>query len=641
MAPWHLAPPPVESGGELRRPRGADRASSRASSRGPFRAAASPRPPARAWAELPARLSARLSARVSARVSTRAPAGASAQVPSPASARLPAGTSARVSSPASSRAAAGVRVRPPARSRERGPRPGPLPPPLRHRADGELTAALRRPVTRLYLGLAATWVAFGAGLASLAGGLRFSSTTGELIVVPVVVTVLLHVMIARDQGPWNGRLGHGDYVAVLAAVVLAGGVAWWRPPAELNDAALKRLDLLVLPLVLAAVLVLVLGLRVLVVGAFPLLFAFLTWPYPWTLVETHTVSGLVRVTHVSSPWQTGIVGYLLLAGGTLFLLRGHAARKAAWLVAGLLAVWVATLTRILLLATAGDLWGDGAALQVLHPYAGLTLDALVFVLMLRLAGCFGLSPARPRAVTPGVRTDPETAIPPPAVSQVLVRLALVLVVATSVPLLGQAGAFGVPTGTTADGVHRQTTLKVIRGADPSASFVGSQPWSRAFFGTSSTWHRYRLQGAFSDAGVGAEKGAGRRPSVWLDSITVTSTAALEAHPVLECYTFHRGQVVESAPRRLSGGVTAQAVVVRRDGGDVWYALHWQWPVLVTRDGRDELRYERVVLMTAQPGRTGAAAVARRVRPVTVDRRVLDGLTTTADRLLTAGGRHGP
>ena len=125
--------------------------------------------------------------------------------------------------------------------------------------------------------------------------------------------------------------------------------------------------------------------------------------------------------------------------------------------------------------------------------------------------------------------------------------------------------------------------------------------------------------------------------MWLDSITVTSTAALAAHPVLECYTFHRGQVVASMPRRLSGGVTAQAVVVRRAGGDVWYSLHWQWPVLVTRDGREGLRYERVVLMTAQPRRTGAAPVASRARPVAVDRRVLDGLTATADRLLTAGG----
>ena len=394
MAPWHLAPPPADPGGERRRAR------RRAAEGSPGRAfrAASGSPSG-------------LLSRGSVGVVVRAAAGSSSRVPSP--------------------------DRPPGRAR--GPRPGR---PLRHRADGELTAALRRPVTRLYLALAATWLAFGAGLASLAGGLRFSSTTGELIVVPVVVTVLLHVMIARHQGLWNGRLGHGDYVAVLAAVVLAGGVAWWRPAAELNEAALKRLDLLVLPLVLAAVLVLVLGLRVLVVGAFPLLFAFLTWPYPWTLVETHTISGLARVTYTASAWLTdtagvaepvrgadavlrvgdgaaafeisvapacsgftGIVAYLLLGGGTLFLLRGHAVRKAAWLVAGLLAVWVATLTRILLLATAGDLWGDGAALQVLHPYAGLTLDALVFVLMLRLAGRFGLSPARSRPVTPGVQTD--------------------------------------------------------------------------------------------------------------------------------------------------------------------------------------------------------------------------------------------
>ena len=59
--------------------------------------------------------------------------------------------------------------------------PAQAPNPIRHRGGGVLAAAVRRPVTRLYLALAATWLAFGAGLASLAGDLRFASATGELV----------------------------------------------------------------------------------------------------------------------------------------------------------------------------------------------------------------------------------------------------------------------------------------------------------------------------------------------------------------------------------------------------------------------------------------------------------------------------
>jgi hypothetical protein len=44
--------------------------------------------------------------------------------------------------------------------------PAQAPNPIRHRGGGVLAAAVRRPVTRLYLALAATWLAFGAGLAS-------------------------------------------------------------------------------------------------------------------------------------------------------------------------------------------------------------------------------------------------------------------------------------------------------------------------------------------------------------------------------------------------------------------------------------------------------------------------------------------
>jgi exosortase/archaeosortase family protein len=544
--------------------------------------------------------------------------------------------------------------------------------PPRHRRPAEhpVAAALRRPVTRLYLALGVTWLAFASGLVSLASGIRFADATGELVVVPVVVTVLLHVVIARHEGLRSGRLRPADYAGVLFAVILVAAVVAGRPADELNDAALRRLDLLVLPLVLAAVLVLVLGLRVLVVGAFPLLFAFLTWPYPWTLLEANTIGALARATYGAATWLTGLAGvaepvresgdavlrvgdgaaafeisvapacsgftgivaYLLLGGGALFLLRGTAARRAAWLATGLVAVWLGTLVRVLLLAATGARWGPDVALQVLHPYAGLTLDVLVFLAMLRLAGTFGLRPAA-RLAPP----EADGAALPPA-SQVLARLGVVLLVAVTVTVVDRAGAFGAPPPAAVHGVHRQTTLGALRATDPAAAFVGPQRWSRTFFGADSSWNRYRLRSAVPVMGPGVPGGPGgrHRPTVWLDSITVTTAAALDAHPVLECYTFHRGQVLASSPHRLAGGILAEAIVVRRPGGDVWYSLHWQWPV----SSAGALRYERVVLMTAQPRRTRAVRGPGGTggHRVVVDDRVITGLARTADRLLATPSR---
>src|SRR6185312_808532 len=121
-------------------------------------------------------------------------------------------------------------------------------------------------------------------------------------------------------------------------------------------------------------------------------------------------------------------------------------------------VWVATLVRVLLLATAGAWWGADAALQVLHPYAGLTLDALVFVGMLRLARTFGLLPPTGRAATRPEATPPSTA-------HVVARLGIVLLVAATAMVADRAGAFGVPAPAAVQRAHQQTTLAALRAAD--------------------------------------------------------------------------------------------------------------------------------------------------------------------------------
>ena len=525
------------------------------------------------------------------------------------------------------------------------------------RVPDRLRGTLRRPLTRLYLATSATWLAFGSGLVSLADQLRFSATTGELVLVPVVVTALLHLTVRRRPELWNGRLGHGDWIGAGAGVAVALGILWWHPSVQLNDGAVKRLDLLALPLVLAAGLVLMLGLRVLVAGMFPLLFAFLAWPYPWTVVQGGTVAdlaaltyrvsgGLVAATGAGGPLPdagdnvlrigrgaagfeisvapacsgfTGLVATAIMCGAALCVLRGQVARKLAWLVAGLTVTWLVTLLRIVLLALAGAAAGSGFALGVLHPVAGLLLDSAVFVGMLSTARRFGL---RFTAGTAGRPTaGPE--YPPPRARAVLTRLGVLAGLSGLFAALNLIGVVGPETGAQAARVVAPVDLDVLRRQDPDAAFVGEQAWSREFFGRASAWNRYRLRGRFD-----------RRPgSVWVDSIVVDDPTSLQVHSVLECYVFHHSQVVLNRDVHLAGGLNATVTVVRRAEGDIWYSLHWQHPV----EGGDGVRYERVVLMTAQPARTGAFAVAgedpRRAGPVTVDPRVVAGLSGTATRLL--------
>ncbi len=515
------------------------------------------------------------------------------------------------------------------------------------------------PRVRAALAVTAAVVAFAPSLAGLVADLRYGAPTGDLVAVPVVAAVMLDAAVRARRGVWGGRLGHGDLVvagglgAVAALLVLlpAGRVT--------NGQWLTRLDLLAYPVALAAFAVLLLGLRVLAVAVVPLSYGLLVWPWPVTWLNIHAVAPLTELTYQASgrlsqtfgvaemvdvgadntlrigagatafevavapacSGVAGIVAYSLVAGAVLALTRGRLRPRLVWLGCGLLAVWFGNVVRIVTLAAVGEAWGADVALELLHPVAGLVLDAVVVAVMVALMGRFGLTwaPVARGGCSEGPATANAPAGPlgPPPAGSVAVRglLALALTALLLAATTHVAGAADRSLVATAD---RPTALADVERLGSGARFLGREQWSTVYFGAGSTWDRYLVQvsepkgtgaGAGAVAGAGTEAGAagGAGASMWLDSLVVDDGEALRAHDVLACYSFHGAQVDLAEPVRLAGRITATRFTVTQADGEQWQSLYWEWP-LTTEGG---LRHERVTLFLGglPPGATPAGAPA--------------------------------
>src|SRR5262249_11405111 len=180
------------------------------------------------------------------------------------------------------------------------------------------------------------------------------------------------------------------------------------------------IDLLSLPFFVVGVVTLAFGVRTTWRLRVPFLLLFLAWPLPWTsllgtlltsvtnatLAALHRLASttalaapvansdgsLFRIGHgsrafivsVASPCSgvNGLVGFLLAGGAFLALVRGSKARKLLWLAVGLAVTWTMNIGRLAMLLYVGNRWGEGPAIDVLHPYLGLLTFSLGVLLMI-------------------------------------------------------------------------------------------------------------------------------------------------------------------------------------------------------------------------------------------------------------------
>lgn len=340
----------------------------------------------------------------------------------------------------------------------------------------------------------------------------------------------------------------------------------------------------------------------------------------------------------------GVVGTLLVGTAAMYVVRGRARARLAWLGAAVLAALAANLLRILAIVAAGAVWGESAAMQVLHPVAGLLMLDVVAIGMLLLLPRFRLTL---RSFGPAVGDVPLTV--PADWAQALPRgrfhrrVAVVLAVAAvlaaaDLGLRDTAGAFdnsGLPAAA-------PFSPDRVLSAAMTVHQVGEYDWARPYFGDRSTWRRFVLRPVRADSHY----------TVWLDSIVTDDVGALHARPVASCYHLHGFSTPVHQTVQLGHGVIGQEFVYLRPDGAQWHSLTWEWPVEGT-DGR--VRHERVVLFASSlrsvplpAPRAGAGFSVRSALLDAVNRTrpdsdpnpaVTEALTADADLLVTQHLTH--
>ncbi len=472
-------------------------------------------------------------------------------------------------------------------------------------------------------------LAYNYSFASLIGGLTLQTPLAYLGFVPVLALVVAWVHLCREPAPLAIHDRQLDYIVGLGLIGLAGFILLLMPT-QSAQFWLDRLDLVSLPFFVAGLVALLFGVRRLWAVRIPILFLFLAWPAPYIPVVGDAMrafadlaaSAVARITTVlpfasAAPGDdtlffvgsgsgafavsvstacsgvNGLVGYLLLGGVLADLGQGPRRRRLAWLIVGLVLVWALNVARILAILAAGAAWGQTAALDVLHPYAGLVLFDLVLVAMLVLASRFGV-----RLALPSVRPGTALHVPTP-VRRIRFPLAVAAVCALAVGV-GDANLVRYSALAGELGNARIPALNALDPALPDwqAQYVADFPQARQFFGGAATWNRVLYS---SLPGASLQSSA----PIYLDVINTDDPGSLAAYGLEACYRFHGYSIESTAPVAVGGGVTGQVIDYHNAGtGEDWSSLWWEWP---TTDGT-RTHYERVVIfVTGGPAATYTGA----------------------------------
>ena len=491
-------------------------------------------------------------------------------------------------------------------------------------AAGRADAEIRRGLTwRLVVVVGAVLACYHSSLWSLVRGLTVDTPLAYLGLVPFVAAALGWFLSRPQRGELDIHDRHLDYivgvpliaVSLVSLVVLPSrmGTVYW----------LYRIDLLTMPLFVAGAVALAFGVRMLWRVRAAVLFLFLAWPVPLRAVVTRmleptaelTANGvgkLMSIVPLATPatgdgitfevahgdgflvtiasacsGANGLVGFLLVGGALSLALDGSRGRKIAWLATGTALVWVFNLARIVAILAVGKVFGERAAIDILHPYVGLISFNVAAVVMLLVVGRFGLRLKR--------RTGSRVATVGRAVP--VARAAVVVVV-----LVSMIGAW-------AD--HGLTRYDPIASAAGGAkllpySFSGREiPNAKArvltrfehgkrFFGEDSTWTRWGYTATIDGDGRSTDPlGLRTNVPVLVDVINTSNVQSFSDFGIEACYRFHGFRTTDVATLDLGHGLTGNLLRwTDANTGIHWVSLYWIWPV---RDG-ENTRYERVVAL---------------------------------------------
>lgn len=496
------------------------------------------------------------------------------------------------------------------------PRPGRLPELVREHSTAIRVAAL----------LVVVSAAYHYSLRTLLRTVQVETPLAYLGLVPLIALALAvpRRTAAPDEPSIHDR--QIDYIVGLPLLVAALAINLLLPIRLSTMFWVWRVDLVSLPLFVAGAISLLFGVRALWRQRLPVVFLLFAWPFPYTMVLLRWLDTFTNVTlfgvnigngalHIaravpgtdgslffvgSGPERfqlsvasacsgvNGMVGFLLVSIAFASIVQGRRLRKVLWLATGLVFIWVMNVLRILLIFMGGNLWGERAAIDGLHPYLGLVTFNLGVLVMILVMGRFGLQ------FRTATGSEPTPSTGPTRVRRVAVpRWALALAV---------VAMFGAALATVNSGYRSYDLVAGDLGSPRLTSFLGhpaamtgwhsrrvaEYSWARRFFGDDSEWFRY----AYSWNGSGTAPFSATAPVI-ADVISTSDLSSFSTYGIEACYTFHGFRLADSRQVDLGGGVVGNVVSYHNASTrSDWTNVYWYWPV----KGRDGTRYERVNLM---------------------------------------------
>jgi exosortase len=456
---------------------------------------------------------------------------------------------------------------------------------------------------------------------TLARGLTLQTPLAYLALVPLIALIL---GITRMRLEGRGLSIHDrqvDWIVGTTLLAVAGAVLILVPGPTSSTFWLQRIDLLTLPIFVAGMVTLLFGIRRTWSLKGPIAFLLLAWPVPYavllggaigafTELTARLVAALTRVVPIAQASGSddtlffvgsgvrafsvsigsacagvnGFVGFLLVGTALLYVVRGPLLRRLIWLSAGLALVFALNVLRIAAILAVGSGFGQAAALEVLHPVAGLVVFNIGVLAMIALVPRFGL-----RFLTlPPARVAAET--DPNPVRRVRPVLVFAICIAVTLAVTNAAFArYDAFSSGLADARLQGLNVQSLRLSGWSSRYLAAFPMATQYFGSSGTWDR----ALFKSGDIAPLTST--RP-MYVDVLTTDDPSTFAAYSVENCYRFHGYDITSITTADIGAGVSSQVIdFVNTKTGTSWSTLWWEWPYT---DGA-QTRYERVVFLLGE------------------------------------------
>ena len=297
-----------------------------------------------------------------------------------------------------------------------------------------------------------------------------------------------------------------------------------------------------------------------------------------TLQPLHDGTPLLINVGTACSGANSVLGFALIGGAMLTVMRGGFMRKLLWLVTGLVLCFALNVVRLVSILALARLGHPELALGGYHAVIGLILFTVATLIMMLLIRRFGLSFREP--VAAGTPAGPAAAR-----LWTRRRIAGVAVFAASVLFLFAADSQLAPYAAFADGSGVARVAAFPSATLPSTwltSHVDSYPWAKQYFGDNSSFDRYMV----TSEGHGV---------VYADVVRTSDRSALDAYNLQNCFLFHNYNISTSRRIDLGNGVTGLLLNYADPATKArWSTVSWAWPVLY----KGATYYERIALTSS-------------------------------------------